>query len=153
LASKPATSIAPLPSAGRPTASPTSRPASTTRITSVLRRLRLPVMVGPSPAGDPSRQPGRAAPSGAVQPSLTRPAVQRGPAAVSSPGPTPQAPPAPGPGGVGPAGGAGSSGHALFLLGVLFLAAGLALPGLIRRRSASVLGWPAPYFTLPVSPD
>jgi hypothetical protein len=41
----------------------------------------------------------------------------------------------------------------LFLLGVLFLAGGLALPGLIRRRSAFVVGWPAPYFTLPVSPD
>jgi hypothetical protein len=72
---------------------------------------------------------------------------------ASAPGPVPQAPSAPS-GGAGAAGGVGSSGgHFFFVFGVLFVAMGLSLPGLMRRRSERVLGRPTPFLAVSVSPD
>ena len=74
-------------------------------------------------------------------------------APVAPDGPAPQAPAAPS-GASGAAAGAGSSGgHFFFTFGILFLAAGLLLPGLLRRRREHTLGRPAPFLALSVSPD
>ena len=74
-------------------------------------------------------------------------------APVAPDGPAPQAPAAPA-GASGAAAGAGSSGgHFFFAFGILFLAAGLLLPGLLRRLREHTLGRPAPFLALSVSPD
>jgi hypothetical protein len=69
-----------------------------------------------------------------------------------TPAPVPQTPTGP----AGPAGavGAGSSGgHFFFLFGILFAAAGLLLPLMLRMRPSLIRGWPAPYISLLVSPS
>jgi hypothetical protein len=71
------------------------------------------------------------------------------PAAPDSP--APQAPAAPA--GASGAGAGSSGGHFFFTFGILFLAAGLLLPGLLRRRREHTLGRPAPFLALSVSPD
>jgi hypothetical protein len=73
-------------------------------------------------------------------------------ASVAPDGPAPQAPVAPA-GASGAAAGAGSSGGHFFFFGILFLAAGLLLPGLLRRLREHTLGRPAPFVALSVSPD
>ena len=75
--------------------------------------------------------------------------------APSTPAPSAptQAPSAPA-GASGAAAGSGSSGgHFFFTFGILFLAAGLLLPGLLRRQREHTLGRPAPFLALSVSPD
>ena len=97
--------------------------------------------VGPS--GDPSLAPSLAGGSRAPA----------GSAPIAPDGPAPQAPGAPA-GASGAAAGAGSAGgHFFFSFGILFLAAGLLLPGLLRRRREYTLGRPAPFLALSVSPD
>ena len=74
-------------------------------------------------------------------------------APVAPDGPAPQAPAAPAPASGAAAGAGSSGGHFFFTFGILFLAAGLLLPGLLRRRREHTLGRPAPFLALSVSPD
>ena len=46
-----------------------------------------------------------------------------------------------------------AGGHFFFTFGILSLAAGLLLPGLLRRLREHTLGRPAPFLALSVSPD
>jgi hypothetical protein len=80
------------------------------------------------------------------------PSVAGGSHAPAAPdSPAPQAPAAPA--GASGAGAGSSGGHFFFTFGILFLAAGLLLPGLLRRRREHTLGRPAPFLALSVSPD
>ena len=99
----------------------------------------LPTLSPFGPSGAPSVAGGSHAPAASVP--------------VAPDGPAPQAPAAPA-GASGAAAGAGSSGgHFFFTFGILSLAAGLLLPGLLRRRREHTLGRPAPFLALSVSPD